>query len=221
MYILSVAVVYYVSFDTMAEWITNIVTESLKYWFNLDWVSFFLLPSLRTVIYISFCVLWWILSTTSFKFIILSLTRLWIKPLSTRVKSIVLHNIISSTPSSSPFSLLKWITNIQISLKHASEELILTTLCWIIGFILPGFGILTIFISSYYSGIQMLWFIIERKGDYEDQKEYCRNHWGLMMAVGLVFYGLMAFPVVGCFIAIPYATISGFLVLYELDGKNK
>jgi len=70
-------------------------------------------------------------------------------------------------------------------------------------------------------GIQLLWFIIERKGDYEEQKEYCRNHWGLMMAVGLVFYALMVFPLLGWIIAIPYATISGYLVIFDLEKAKK
>jgi len=218
LYMLLVVLAVYVSFDAIADWVTNIVIKWIEFWIPFNWYGFLFL--IRVVIYISFCVLWWILTSTSFKFIILSLTRIWTKPLAAKVRSLVLHNITSSPPSS-PFSLQKWKTGIKVSLKHIIEELIFIALIWIIGFVLPGFGILTIFISSYYTGIQLLWFMIEKMGDYDDQKEYCRNHWGLMMAVGLVFYGLLAFPVVGWIFAVPYATISGCLVLFELEKAKQ
>jgi len=222
-YMLLVMMAFFMGFDSMAGWVSENVTEWMANWMRLGWSGYVVYPVIRIGSYLFCCIMWWILTTASFKFIILSLTRLWIKPLCNKINSIVFNGIELSTTKQSLtlFSLEKWITSLKISLKHMLEELILTTLIWMISLVFPGFGILTIFIYSYYAGLQLIWPMIYKKGDdYYDAIEYSRNHWCLLMAMGILFYSLLVVPLLGWFIAIPYSTLCGSLALIEIQQKE-
>lgn len=120
-----------------------------------------------------------------------------------------------------PFILSKFLKDVWRGIRIAFRNLfwqtlftisvLLLSLVPVAGWIAP---LLSLAIECYYLGFSMLDYTSERRGySVPDSIDFINKHKGLALGNGIVFYLLLALPVIGWVIAPGYGVVAGTLSL--------
>lgn len=117
--------------------------------------------------------------------------------------------------------LLDILRGIRIALRNAFWQTLFIIALFILSFI-PVAGwfipLITLFIECYYLGFSLLDYTNERRGKgVAESIEFISRHKGLAIGNGLIFYLMLAVPVVGWIMAPGYAVVAATL---SLQGKE-
>ena len=113
------------------------------------------------------------------------------------------------------------LRGIRISVRNLFKQLFLTLLLFILSFIpLIGivFSFLLLLLDAYYYGFAMLDYSCERdKLSVKESIQFIKNHRGLALGNGLVFYGsMMLLPVVGVIFIAPISAIAAMISYFKI-----
>lgn len=125
-----------------------------------------------------------------------------------------------------PFDLSQFIKDIirgvRISIRNLFKQLLLTVLLFILSFI-PVFGfifsLLILLLDAYYYGFAMFDYCCERdKKNIKQSVRWIKNHRGLALGNGLVFYGAMILlPIIGVIFIAPISAIAAMISYYHIN----
>jgi len=185
-----------------------------------DW---WIISYIQTIIYIILWLLMGIVVMTTYKMIIFSLISTWMHELSSKVENFLLNELIPEKKPSSIFD--DFFQNFILPIKNSAKEFLLMFTLTSLSFIIPGLGItspfLSFLISSYFTGINLLGYTLQRKKNSTELTEFHRNNWGKVMGVGIGFWCLMGVPLVGWMLAPAYATVVGTMVVVNEEKKKR
>ncbi|MEL6123932.1 MAG: EI24 domain-containing protein, partial [Bacteroidota bacterium] len=151
----------------------------------------------------------WVLFTL-YKYLVMIFTATLMSMLSEEVE-----NDLSGHPSRQVgfSSMIKEIIRgASIAGRNLLIELGLTLVIFVIGAVLgmtPIAAIVVLLIQAYYAGFGNLDFWAERHLNHTETIRFMRDHRGMCIANGGVFLLLLSIPIVGAFLAPPFATIAG------------
>jgi len=176
---------------------------------------------IQNVIYIGLWILMCIVIVTTYKAVVLSVFSSFMAELSSKVENLVLYGTVPENKSTSDLSIEGYLLPVRNSLK----EFLIIAFFWLLCVIIPGLTffspLVTFLISSYYSGINLMSYALERRKFTPSQKiEYHRNNWGMVVGAGAGFLILMVIPIVGWAIAPSFGTAVGTLVIVNAEKKK-
>ena len=129
-----------------------------------------------------------------------------------------------------PFVMAQFIKDIirgiRISIRNLFRQLFLTLLLFILSFI-PVIGLifsfLIIMLDAYYYGFAMLDYCCERdKLTVSQSIRWIKNHRGLALGNGLVFYGSMILlPIIGVIFIAPISAIAAMISYFQITEAGE
>lgn len=128
-----------------------------------------------------------------------------------------------------PFNLKQFVKDIirgvRISIRNLFKQLFLTLLLFILSFIpVVGlfFSLMIILLDAYYYGFAMLDYSCERdKLNVSQSINFIKNHRGLALGNGLVFYGSMILlPIIGVIFIAPLSAIAAMISYFHITEKK-
>lgn len=127
-----------------------------------------------------------------------------------------------------PFKLKTFLKELKrglsLSIRNTFKQLGLLIIITLIGLI-PVIGIinplLSFIIQSYFNGILMIDYTLERKGiSVKESERFFRENKSEMFAIGLGFMFLLLIPVIGWFLAPTYGIVASYL-FYSKRPQNQ
>ncbi len=128
-----------------------------------------------------------------------------------------------------PFSLKQLIKDvvrgIRLAIRNFFKQLLLTIILFLLSFI-PVFGLLfsllIIMLDAYYYGFAMLDYCCERdKKNVRASLQFIKEHKGLALGNGLVFYASIVFiPIVGIVFIAPISAIAAMISYFHITEKS-
>lgn len=227
----------FVGFASLADFITHWVNQKLAidsipesgHW--LSWARSFLTGYFSIIVRWVFKIIFWFISGTISKYILLIILSPLFALLSEKTEE-------KLTGNKFPFSILQLLKDvlrgILISLRNMLLEFLIILLCFVLNIIFPVSAIVTfpflLFVSWYYYGFSMLDYSCERyKYGISASLRFIRSNKGYACGIGLVYWFFISLPtVIGDFIGIMFGptlavvgATASFLALVNLKKINK
>jgi len=216
-------------FSSLAIYVSQYVNDQLNINSIPDsgaWLSFakpFLTGYFSTFISIILRIIFWFISGTFIKYVLLIL----LSPLFALLSESVEEKLSGKKFPFKPIQFIKDIfRGIAISLRNMFLEYFFIVLCFFITLFVPPLAIITIpvllLVSWYYSGFTMLDYNFERhRMNIFKSASFTRKHIGTACGIGIVYSFFMMFPFyIGLFIGPVLATVGATLCFLDINNTS-